>query len=182
MDVHQFATSLVYGDAISDEMLEIRSVLRDNGFRSEIFVKMFDPRSAQYVRDYREYKRFSAPDNVVIFHFSIGSPVSKLFFRVPDRKMMIYHNITPHEYFIDAHRILARDIPREQFLKMIETGRTDLLDRFWSLRTRRPFSAYLVLKEDLTTGFEFAPRAPKAKKAPMAKPREGGAAGSAAPG
>jgi DNA topoisomerase-3 len=80
-----------------------------------------------------------------------------------------------------SRRILARDIPREQFLKMIETGKTDLLDKFWSQRTRRPFSAYLVLKPDLTTGFEFVPRAPKAKKAPAAKPREGDAAGSAAP-
>ena len=109
MDIHQFATSLSYGDAISDEMLEIQSVLQERGYRSEIFVKLYDPRSAGHVRDYREYKKYSAPDNVVIFHFSIGSPVSKLFFRVPDRKMMIYHNITPHEYFVDAHRILARE-------------------------------------------------------------------------
>ncbi|MCX6577092.1 MAG: glycosyltransferase family 4 protein [Candidatus Aminicenantes bacterium] len=109
MDIHQFATSLSYGDAISDEMLEIQSVLQERGFRSEIFVKLYDPRSAGHVRDYRDYKKCSAPDNVVIFHFSIGSPVSKLFFRVPDRKMMIYHNITPHEYFVDAHRILARE-------------------------------------------------------------------------
>jgi glycosyltransferase involved in cell wall biosynthesis len=109
MDVHQFATSLSYGDAISDEMLEIQSVLRENGFRSEIFVKMFDPRSARHVRDYRDYKRYSSPSNVVIFHFSIGSPVSKMFVRVPDRKIMIYHNITPHAFFVDAHRILARE-------------------------------------------------------------------------
>jgi len=109
MEVHQFATSLSYGDAISDEMLEIQSVLREKGYRSEIFVKLFDPASARHVRDYREYKKYSSPENVVIFHFSIGSPVSKLFFRVPDRKMMVYHNITPHEYFLDAHRILARE-------------------------------------------------------------------------
>ncbi len=109
MDVHQFATSLSYGDAISDEMLEIQGVLRENGFKSEIFVRMFDPKSAKYVKDYREYKKFSSPGNVVIFHFSIGSPVSKLFFRVPDKKMMIYHNITPHEFFVDSHRVLARE-------------------------------------------------------------------------
>jgi glycosyltransferase involved in cell wall biosynthesis len=109
MDVHQFATSLSYGDAISDEMLEIQRVLRERGYGSEIFVKMFDPRSARHVRDYREYKALGSPENVVIFHFSIGSPVSKLFVRIPDRKIMIYHNITPHEYFVDAHRVLARE-------------------------------------------------------------------------
>jgi DNA topoisomerase-3 len=72
-----------------------------------------------------------------------------------------------------SRRILARDIPREQFLKMLETGKTDLLDKFWSQRTRRPFSAFLVLKTDGTTGFEFAPRAPKDPNAPARgrKPR-----------
>jgi DNA topoisomerase-3 len=65
-----------------------------------------------------------------------------------------------------SRRILARDIPREQFQKMLETGKTDLLDRFWSQRTRRPFSAFLALKEDGSTGFEFAPRAPKVPRSP----------------
>jgi glycosyltransferase involved in cell wall biosynthesis len=109
MEIHQFATSLSYGDAISDEMLEIQKVLRESGFRSEIYTRFFDPRTAGARRDYREYRKHSSPSNVVIFHFSIGSPVSKMFFRVPDKKIMIYHNITPHEYFVDWHRILARE-------------------------------------------------------------------------
>jgi DNA topoisomerase-3 len=83
-----------------------------------------------------------------------------------------------------SRRILARDIPREQFMKMLETGRTDLLDKFWSQRTRRPFNAFLVIKPDGTTGFEFAPRAPKDPNAP-AKGKFGRrkkAAAPAAPG
>jgi len=80
-----------------------------------------------------------------------------------------------------SRRILARDIPREQFLKMIETGRTDLLDKFWSQRTRRPFSAFLVLKPDGGTGFEFAPRAPKPKKGEKAQPEPPAKPSEAAP-
>ena len=68
-----------------------------------------------------------------------------------------------------SKRILSRDIPLEQFMKMLSTGKTDLLEKFWSMRTRRPFSAFLVLKEDNTTGFEFAPRAPKDPNAPKGK-------------
>ncbi|OGD26928.1 MAG: hypothetical protein A2028_02430 [Candidatus Aminicenantes bacterium RBG_19FT_COMBO_59_29] len=109
MEIHQFSTSLAYGDAISDEALEIQKVLRERGHNSEIFTRYFDPQLAGLRRDYREYKKISSPRNVVIFHFSIGSPVSKLFFRVPDRKIMIYHNITPHEFFVDWHRVLARE-------------------------------------------------------------------------
>jgi DNA topoisomerase III len=73
-----------------------------------------------------------------------------------------------------SKRILSRDIPLEQFMKMLQTGKTDLLEKFWSQRTRRPFSAFLVLKEDLTTGFEFMPRAPKDPNAPARgkKPRK----------
>ena len=76
-----------------------------------------------------------------------------------------------------SRRILARDIPREQFIKMLETGKTDLLDKFWSQRTRRPFSAFLAIKPDGTTGFEFAPRAPKDPNAPAKGRLEEKAAG-----
>ena len=65
-----------------------------------------------------------------------------------------------------SKRILSRDIPLEQFMKMLQTGKTDLLEKFWSMRTRRPFSAFLALKEDGSTGFEFAPRPPKDPNAP----------------
>jgi glycosyltransferase involved in cell wall biosynthesis len=109
MNVHQFATSLSYGDAISDEMLEIQSALHDKGHTSEIFIRFYEPRMAKYAHDFREYKAFSSPNNVVIFHFSIGSPISKMFFRIPDKRIMIYHNITPYTYFLDYHRILARE-------------------------------------------------------------------------
>ncbi|MBN1223586.1 MAG: glycosyltransferase family 4 protein [Candidatus Aminicenantes bacterium] len=109
MEVHQFATSLSYGDAISDEMLEIQGGLRDKGYKSEIFIRFYEPRMAGYIKDFREYTKYSSGENVVIFHFSIGSPVSKMFFRIPDKKIMIYHNITPYEYFLDYHRILSRE-------------------------------------------------------------------------
>lgn len=126
MDIHQFATSLSYGDAISDEMIEIQRVLRERGHRSEIFTRFYDPRTAGLRRDYREYRKISSPANVVIFHFSIGSPVSKLFFRVPDKKIMIYHNITPHTFFIDYHRILARECYKGRLEIQLFVDKVDL--------------------------------------------------------
>ena len=126
MDVHQFATSLTYGDAISDEMIEIRKVLRAAGYGSEIFVRFLDAKMAGLARDYREYSRFSRPENVVIFHFSIGSPVSKLFSRIPDRKIMIYHNITPYGFFLDFHRILTRECYKGRLEMRLFAGKVDL--------------------------------------------------------
>lgn len=126
MKIHQFATSLTYGDAISDEMLEIQSVLREKGYESEIFVRFFEPRMARYMRDFREYKKYSSPDNVVIFHFSIGSPVSKMFFRIPDKKIMIYHNITPYDFFLDSHRILTKECYKGRLEIKLFSGKVDL--------------------------------------------------------
>jgi glycosyltransferase involved in cell wall biosynthesis len=126
VDVHQFATALTYGDAISDEMLEIRKALRARGYGSEIFIRLYDPRLAGLIHDYREYRKFSSAGNVVIFHFSIGSPVSKMFLRIPDRKIMIYHNITPHEFFLDTHKILTRECYKGRLEIRLFAGRVDL--------------------------------------------------------
>jgi DNA topoisomerase-3 len=59
--------------------------------------------------------------------------------------------------------ILHREIPKEQVLKLITTGKTDLLPKFVS-KKGRPFSAHLKL-ENGKVGFEFAERKPK-KSAP----------------
>jgi DNA topoisomerase-3 len=51
--------------------------------------------------------------------------------------------------------------------KLLGSGKTDLLREFISNRTRRKFSAYLVVA-DGKVGFEFEKKAPAAKK-PAAK-------------
>jgi glycosyltransferase involved in cell wall biosynthesis len=109
MNIHQFLTSYSYGDAIGNEALEIRNFLRDQGHQSEIFALFYHPRCADQIINYLEYDRYSDPENIIIFHFSIGSPVTKKFLRTPDKKVIIYHNITPFEFFLDYHRVLAKD-------------------------------------------------------------------------
>lgn len=67
-----------------------------------------------------------------------------------------------------SRKILDREIERPQVVKLLETGKTDLIDKFWSKKTKRPFDAYLVLKDNNRTGFEFPPREPKKKTAKKA--------------
>ena len=60
--------------------------------------------------------------------------------------------------------ILQREMSREEVAKLLETGKTDLLEKFIS-KKGRPFKAYLVWDEKKKqTAFEFEPRAPKATK------------------
>ena len=58
-------------------------------------------------------------------------------------------------------------------LKILQTGKTDLLPRFISTKTKRAFAAYLKLGPDGKVGFEFEPREKKAgRKPPKKKPGE----------
>ena len=61
--------------------------------------------------------------------------------------------------FRSGRMILQRPIEPEQMKKLLATKKTDLL-QFVSSRTRRPFSAYLVVQKDGKVGFEFEAKDP----------------------
>jgi glycosyltransferase involved in cell wall biosynthesis len=106
--VHQVLATLGYGDAIGNEVLGIQRVLRQAGYASEIFCETADPRLESLTTDYWELPRASHPDNILIHHFSIGSRASRIAYALPDRMVLVYHNITPPEYFLGVHKRLVR--------------------------------------------------------------------------
>lgn len=71
--------------------------------------------------------------------------------------------------------ILSQEIHRDQVKKLLETGKTDLLRGFVSQRTKRKFSAYLVMQKEGKIGFEFEPRVAKGKKGDDKKETESSA-------
>ena len=105
--VHQVLATLGYGDAIGHEVLGIQRVLRGAGFDSEIFVETADPRLEDLTYDYRDLLDASHEDNLLIHHFSIGSRASRVAYALPDRMALVYHNITPPEYFVGVHKQLV---------------------------------------------------------------------------
>jgi len=69
---------------------------------------------------------------------------------------------TPTSSFKVAKIILQQPIEREQMRKLLATGKTDLLDKFISNKTRRAFKAFLVWDAAAgKVGFEFEPRTSK---------------------
>jgi L-malate glycosyltransferase len=108
MNVHQVLATLGYGDAIGHEVLGIQRVLRAAGYCSEIFVETADPRLEPLTLDYRDLIDASDAENLLIHHFSIGSRASRTAFALPDRMVLVYHNITPPEFFIDLHSQLVK--------------------------------------------------------------------------
>jgi len=88
---------------------------------------------------------------------------------------------TPSCDFKSGQIILQQPIAREQMQKLLATGKTDLLDKFVSMRTRRAFKAMLAWDAEADkVNFEFAPSKfpprktaavkPVAAKTPAAKP------------
>ena len=85
--------------------------------------------------------------------------------------------VTPSCDFKSGTIILQQPVEHAQMRKLLSTGKTDLLDKFVSMRTRRAFKAFLVWdKEANKVNFEFAP-----SKFPPRTPAAG-AAGAAAAG
>ena len=63
--------------------------------------------------------------------------------------------------FRSGRHILQQPVEREQMMKLLATGRTDLLTDFVSKKGRK-FKAFLVKNPDGKIGFEFQPRKEKA--------------------
>ena len=106
--VHQVLATLGYGDAIGHEVLGIQRALESAGYESSIFVETADRRLEDLTLDYRDMIGAIAPEDILIHHFSIGSRASRIAYALPGRMALIYHNITPPEYFLGVHNDLVK--------------------------------------------------------------------------
>ena len=123
--IHQLLPSFAYGDAISNEAIRIRDWLRTAGYRSEIFARFFDPRVIHQGRLYENGVIPSADG--LLYHHSIGSEITSAAVAHPGPKGLIYHNITPAEFFQPY---------RPEFAPLLRHGREEL----WTLAHSFPVS------------------------------------------
>ena len=106
--IDQVLATLGYGDAIGNEVLGIQRALVGAGYDSRIYVQTADPRVENLTEDYRDLIEDSHPERILIHHFSLGSRASRVAFALPDRMMLVYHNITPPHYFADGNVALLQ--------------------------------------------------------------------------
>src|SRR5947208_14653240 len=115
--VHQFHPSTAYGDAVTNSLLLTQELLHDLGFESEIYVERADPRLAGRFRDYRKCR--PGPDSLLLVHHSLGTDLVDWVLELPARKILVYHNITPPEFFPDDPYLRKySEIGREQLLRL----------------------------------------------------------------
>lgn len=118
MEIHQWLPGFTSGDAISNYAIVLQKIIRDWGYNSEILCpgRHVSPKVRSLCKDWEKYADYSSPENIVIYHFSIGSKLSQAFRTIPDKKFLIYHNITPDKYFrsINAEKALVLYQGREE--------------------------------------------------------------------
>ena len=103
--VHQFHPVVTFGDAISNHLISLQRILHGWGRRSDIISEYPQPSFEVAARSFHQYRRSISPDDVFLLHHSMGySPqVMDWVHRLPGRKVLIYHNITPAEYFVGVN-------------------------------------------------------------------------------
>ena len=99
MEIHQLVAGFDYGDAITNYALELRDVFRSWGYPSQIYGEHINPTLRKYCLPYPEHREKSSSENIAILHFSISSETSKYFSDLPEKRIMVYHNITPPQFF-----------------------------------------------------------------------------------
>jgi glycosyltransferase involved in cell wall biosynthesis len=107
MQVHQFHPTPSFGDAIGNHLLSLQRILRDLGHDSEILCEQVPIHFEGQTRTIAQYAPNSSRENILLCHFSLSySPQTMAWLgQIPDRKVILYHNITPHAYFAGINQV-----------------------------------------------------------------------------
>lgn len=118
MHVHQFHPTATFGDATSNHLLSLQRMLRKQGCESEIFCEQPPLHFEGQARTIAEYNACSSAQGVLLCHFSLtySAQVMSWLRQIPGRKVLLYHNITPHSYFAGVNNATmeATKLGREQ--------------------------------------------------------------------
>jgi len=112
--IHQIVAGFSNGDAISNEARVWRDTFRSWGYASEIFceTRRILPELRKDARDLSAASSTIAPDDIAILHLSIGCEANLLFQQLKCRKAIVYHNITPPDFFRGYQESIAHQLAR----------------------------------------------------------------------
>jgi len=103
----QILPTLSYGDGVSNDTLAIDNILKKYKFRTKIYAENIDSRISKEVVQHISRLPSLKERDVIIYHLSTGSKLNEMLPQLTGRKLIIYHNITPEEYFADYHDFSA---------------------------------------------------------------------------
>lgn len=98
LKVSQFVADLAEGDAISMDCIEIGRILREWGCRTQIYADRVHLQAK--VKALPLTQHHPEEDEVAVLHYSLWSASAEYLLRLRHpRLIMVYHNVTPSEYF-----------------------------------------------------------------------------------
>jgi glycosyltransferase involved in cell wall biosynthesis len=97
MIINQWVPAAHQGDAIGDSARRVRSILREQGHRSDLFAMTIDEDLRGDVLPFTDAA--ARTGDVTIFHFALPSPMTDAFAGLSGRRVLQYHNITPAHFF-----------------------------------------------------------------------------------
>jgi len=108
--IHQIAPVFAYGDAIGNQMFQIRERLRRWGIPSQVYAGGRDARLEDPGVDFRTYP--GDPDQVLVYHYSTQSSLTEFVQRLPDQTVLYYHNVTPPDFYAPYDAEFAEKLRR----------------------------------------------------------------------
>lgn len=118
--LHQFTEAATPGDAITDHAFQLRTWLRQMGYKSDIYSLHINHHLTDEIKPLTAY-RSSHDEKHLIYHHGIGSEVVATLCNLTLKLILIYHNVTPPEFFATLDPALAQQLiwGREQLPLLI---------------------------------------------------------------
>lgn len=98
--VYQYLPDLMPGDGVSGSALLIDRILAGMGYQTQIFADHISPEFESRARPRETYQDHG--NNILLIHHAIAQPFHEWFFNLHDRRVMIYHNISPAHFFSEG--------------------------------------------------------------------------------
>ena len=105
---------------MSNHVFALRDRARAWGYASEAYAIEAKPGVEDTVLPYRRLFRTVQPDDLLLLHYSIGNEVFAQLAKLPCRKVLVYHNVTPPEFFsgINPHAAAFARLGRDQLASL----------------------------------------------------------------
>ena len=125
MRIDQWVPTLHRGDAIGDSARLMRDAFRRWGHVADVYALELDADLQGDGRPWADW-RPGGPDDVVVLHYALPSPLTSALRQHRGRRVMLHHNITPPEFFLgyDAEMVRICAIGREEWKQL--RGEVDL--------------------------------------------------------
>jgi len=120
MRIDQLVPAFHRGDAIGDTASHLKRFLNSQGFSSEIYCLTRDQELQGESELFSNFPE-TRPSDVTILHFALPSLLTKAFIKLVSKRVLIYHNITPPEFFVDFSQEMANlsRLGREELASLV---------------------------------------------------------------